>query len=74
MKNYVAAAILSICVCGTALAGGGDWNEPPQQTVPRVVVIPEARDSNNTTIWVALVGAAATLGAAYITVRHNRQG
>lgn len=77
MRAKAAAFILGLFISGAALAGGGDFpQEQEQYSVPqtKIVVVPDDNPGrDNTAIWVAVVGAAATLGAAYITVRHNRK-
>lgn len=75
MKSFIVTLLFGLFLSTASLAGGGDWNEPQQQmAVPqsKIVVVPD-KDDSNTAIWVAVVGATATLGAAAITVRANRK-
>lgn len=75
MKSFVATMLLSLCVSTTSLAGGGDWDSPQQMAIPQsqVVLVSDKEGDNNTALWIALVGAMATMGAAFITVRYTKK-
>lgn len=76
MKAFLASAGLIVFLAHVVFAGGTmDEFPPQQQSIPqnKIVVVPTAGDNSNTALWVALVGAGATLGAAYIGVRANRR-
>lgn len=77
MRLFLGACLASLFIAVGAQAGGGDWNDQQQEqyAVPqtKVVAVPDKGDDNNALIWVAVVGAVGTLGAAFITTR-NRKG
>jgi len=75
MKTAVITILVSLFIgAGVALAGGGDFNEPPQQTSPKVIVnVPEPQTNWAIPITIALVGGIATLGAAYIARSKRKE-
>jgi hypothetical protein len=79
MRLFLATCLTSLFIAGAALAGGGNFDDQQQEqyAMPqtKVVVVPADNGGNDSTalIWVAVVGAVGTLGAAVITTR-NRKG
>lgn len=75
MKTLIITFLVSLFLgTGIALAGGGNFDEPPQQSVPKVIVnVPEPQTNWAVPITIALVGGLATLGAAYIARSKRKE-
>ncbi len=70
MKRLLAGIVFSFFLSsGMALAGGGDFEDTPQQAVPQSKIIVNVPDDGNAwviPVTVAVVGGIATIGAAYV--------
>ncbi len=75
MKNFAAIFLVSLFLgAGVALAGGGDFDQPPQQMPQSKIVInvPEPKTNWQIPVGVAVVTALGGVGVAL--VRRNRKG
>ena len=65
-----------LLVAGAAFAGGGDYNDMPQQQVamPQTKVVVVQPEGDNTAAYVTAGAVIVAAGIGYLGVRKNRKG
>lgn len=66
---------LGLLVAGAAFAGGGDFNDSPQQmAMPQTKVVVVQPGGDNTAAYVTAAAVIVAAGIGYLGVRRNRKG